>query len=291
MDFSSFFTSVSSIINTIEIWDIIDVLIMSFVIYQVLMLAKKSRMNQLLKGLLLLFVFYVVAAQLGLKTVVFLLNNLLQFGFIGVIVVFQPEIRRMLEQMGRTSIFSLGIFQKKAPEEEEIDELKKTISSICDSAKSMSESRTGALMVMERFSNLGEIKRSGTTVNADITPELIGTIFYEVCPLHDGAMVIENNRIAAAGCVLPLSDNFEISKELGTRHRAALGLSETCDAVIIIVSEETGVISVAKNSVLSRNLNRQSLYNLLSKEFIEPIENASEKAQLKKAKEKKNEKK
>lgn len=291
MDFSSFFTSVSSIINTIEIWDIIDVLIMSFVIYQVLMLAKKSRMNQLLKGLLLLFVFYVVAAQLGLKTVVFLLNNLLQFGFIGVIVVFQPEIRRMLEQMGRTSIFSLGIFQKKAPEEEEIDELKKTISSICDSAKSMSESRTGALMVMERFSNLGEIKRSGTTVNADITPELIGTIFYEGCPLHDGAMVIENNRIAAAGCVLPLSDNFEISKELGTRHRAALGLSETCDAVIIIVSEETGVISVAKNSVLSRNLNRQSLYNLLSKEFIEPIENASEKAQLKKAKEKKNEKK
>ena len=198
----------------------------------------------------------------------------------------------MLEQMGRTNIFSLAIFQKKAPEEEEIDELKKTIASICDSAKSMSESHTGALMVMERFSNLGEIKRSGTTVNADITPELIGTIFYEGCPLHDGAMVIENNRIASAGCVLPLSDNFDISKDMGTRHRAALGLSETCDAVIVVVSEETGIISVAKNSVLVRNLNRQSLYNLLSKEFIDPIVNASEKAQLKKAKEgKKNEQK
>ncbi|MBE6895048.1 MAG: TIGR00159 family protein [Ruminococcaceae bacterium] len=291
MDLSSFFASVSSIINTIEIWDIIDVLIITFVIYQVLMIAKKSRMNQLLKGIFILFVSYVLAAQLGLKTVVFLLNNLLQFGFIAVIVVFQPEIRRMLEQVGRTSIFSLGIFQKKAPEEEEIDELKKTISSICDSAKSMSESRTGALMVLERFSNLGEIKRSGTVVNADITPELIGTIFYEGCPLHDGAMIIENNRIASAGCVLPLSDNFDISKDMGTRHRAALGLSETCDAVIVVVSEETGIISVAKNSVLVRNLNRQSLYNLLSKEFIDPIVNASEKAQLKKAKEKKNEKK
>lgn len=291
MDLSSFFASVISIINTIEIWDIIDVLIMTFVIYQVLMIAKKSRMNQLLKGIFMLFVGYVFAAQFGLKSVVFLLNNLLQFGFIAVIVVFQPEIRRMLEQVGRTSIFSLGIFQKKAPEEEEIEELKKTISSICDSAKSMSESRTGALMVMERFSNLGEIKRSGTTVNADITPELIGTIFYEGCPLHDGAMIIENNRIASAGCVLPLSDNFDISKDMGTRHRAALGLSETCDAVIVVVSEETGIISVAKNSVLVRNLNRQSLYNLLSKEFIDPIVNASEKAQQKKAKEKKNEQK
>ena len=290
MDLSNFFTSAASIINTIEIGDILDVLIMTFVIYQVLMIAKKSRMNQLLKGLLLLFVFYVISAQLGLKTVVFLLNNLLQFGFIAVIVVFQPEIRRMLEQMGRTSIFSLGIFQKKAPEEEEIDELKKTISSICDSAKSMSESRTGALMVMERFSNLSEIKRSGTVVNADITPELIGTIFYEGSPLHDGAMVIEDNRVSAAGCVLPLSDNLEISKDMGTRHRAALGLSETCDAVIVVVSEETGIVSVAKNSVLIRNLNRQSLYNLLEKEFITPIINASEKAQLKQLKEKGKEK-
>ncbi|MBR2502915.1 MAG: DNA integrity scanning protein DisA nucleotide-binding domain protein, partial [Oscillospiraceae bacterium] len=155
---------------------------------------------------------------------------------------------------------------------------------------SMSESRTGALIVMERFSNLSEIKRGGTVVNADITPELIGTIFYEGSPLHDGAMVVEDNRIAAAGCVLPLSDNFEISKDMGTRHRAALGLSETCDAVIVVVSEETGIISIAKNAVLIRNLNRQSLYNLLSKEFVDPVVNASEKAQAKLGKEKKNEK-
>ena len=291
MDFSNVFSSVIGIINTIEIGDIIDVGIMTFVIYQVIMLAKKSKIAQLLKGVAVLAVVYVFAVNFGLKTVVFLLNNLFQFGFIAVIVVFQPEIRRFLEQMGRANIFSLSIFQKKSFEEVEIEELRRTISSICDSAKSMSETRTGALIVMERFSNLSEIKRGGTVVNADITPELIGTIFYEGSPLHDGAMVVENNRIAAAGCVLPLSDNFEISKDMGTRHRAALGLSETCDAVIVVVSEETGIISVAKNSVLVRNLNRQSLYNLLSKEFIEPIENASEKAQLKKEKEKKNEKK
>lgn len=291
MDFNGFITSITSVINTIGIWDILDVLIMSFIIYQVLTWAKKSRMNQLLKGVFVLCAVYVIAAQLQLRTVVFVLNNLLQFGFIAAVVVFQPEIRRILEQMGRANIMSLNIFQKKAPEEQEIEELKKTIASICDSAKSMSESRTGALIVMEKFSNLGDIKRSGTVVNADITPELIGTIFYEGCPLHDGAMIIDNNRIAAAGCVLPLSDNFDISKDMGTRHRAALGLSESCDAVTVVVSEETGIISVAKNGVLSRNLNRQSLYNLLSKEFIEPIINASEKAQLKKAKENRDERK
>ncbi|MBE6879100.1 MAG: TIGR00159 family protein [Ruminococcaceae bacterium] len=290
MDFSNVFSSVISVINTIEIGDIIDVGIMTFVIYQVLMLAKKSKIAQLLKGVAVLGVVYVFAVNFGLKTVVFILNNLFQFGFIAVIVVFQPEIRRFLEQMGRANIFSLAAFQKKTPEEVEIEELRRTISSICDSAKSMSETRTGALIVMERFSNLGEIKRGGTAVNADITPELIGTIFYEGSPLHDGAMVVENNRIAAAGCVLPLSDNFEISKDMGTRHRAALGLSETCDAVIVVVSEETGIISVAKNSVLVRNLNRQSLFNLLSKEFVDPIVNASEKAHTKSVKEKKNEK-
>ena len=286
MDFNNFFANIASVIKTIGFWDVVDVLIMTFVIYQVLSLAKKSRVVQLLKGIAILLAVYVFAANVGLKTVVFILNNLLQFGFIAIIVVFQPEIRRFLEQMGRTNIFSLAAFQKKTADEVTVEELRKTITAICDSAKSMSESRTGALMVMERFSNLGEIKRSGTVVNADITPELIGTIFYEGSPLHDGAMIIDNNRVSSAGCVLPLSDNLEISKDMGTRHRAALGLSEVCDAVVVVVSEETGIVSVAKNSVLIRNLNRQSLYNLLEKEFITPIINASEKAQLKTLKEK-----
>ncbi len=281
MDFTKAITSFVNIVKTIEIWDVIDVFIVTFVIYQVLTISRKTRMAQLLKGIAVLIVVYFVSARVGLKSVVFILNNLLQFGFVAIIVVFQPEIRRVLEQVGRTNIFSLSKFQKKTADEIEIEMLRKTISSICDSAKSMSETRTGALMVMEKFTNLSDIKRSGTVVNADITPELIGTIFYEGSPLHDGAMIIENNRISTAGCVLPLSDNLEISKDMGTRHRAALGLSETSDAVAIVVSEETGIISVAKNSVLSRNLNRQSLYNILSKEFIDPIINASEKANSK----------
>ena len=199
MDLNNIFSSIIGVINTIEIWDIIDVGIMTFVIYQVLVLAKNSKIKQLLKGIALLLVVYVFAVNFGLKTVVFILNNLLQFGFIAIIVVFQPEIRRFLEQMGQANIFSLSVFQKRSPEEQEVENIRKTISAICDSAKSMSESRTGALIVMERFSNLSEIKRGGTVVNADITPELIGTIFYEGSPLHDGAMVVEDNRIAAAG--------------------------------------------------------------------------------------------
>lgn len=295
MDLNKLFTSITSIVNTIEIGDILDILVMTFVIYNVLVLVRKSRIAQLFKGVAILLVVYVISIFLGMKTIVFILNNVLQFGIITVIVIFQPEIRHFLETIGNGGNFRIkSLFQKKTMDEVEIEETRKTIAAICDSAKSMSESRTGALMVMEKFSNLSEIKRSGTVVNADITAELIGTIFYEGCPLHDGAMVIENNRISAAGCVLPLSDNLEISKDLGTRHRAALGLSEVCDAVVVVVSEETGIISIAKKGKFYRKLNRQTLYERLEKEFVTPIINASEKAQLKAqaktAKEKTNEK-
>lgn len=292
MGFNSFIASLASVAKTIEIWDVIDVLIITFIIYQVITLSRKSRMAQLIKGIAVLLVVYFFSARVGLKTVVFILNNLFQFGFVALIVVFQPEIRQGLEKMGRTNIFSLSVFKKKTAEEIEIEKIDRALTDICESAKRMSDTKTGALMVLERFSNLSEVKKSGTIVNADITPELIGTIFYEGSPLHDGAMVIENNRISYAGCVLPLSDNLQISKEMGTRHRAALGLSEVSDAVIVVVSEETGIISVAKSSVLIRNLNKQSLYNILSKEFIQPIINASEKTKAKETekKEKVNEK-
>ncbi|MEG1895442.1 MAG: diadenylate cyclase CdaA [Oscillospiraceae bacterium] len=292
MSISNEILSFFSILQTIEIWDVIDVFIVTVLIYQVLTLVKQTRAAQLLKGIVLLFVVYVLSTQLGLKTLGFLLTNLLQFGFIAIVVVFQPELRRALEQMGRSSIFSLSMFQKKTAEEEEIEQIRKSITAICDGVQQMSEKQTGALIVLERFSSLSEIKRSGTVVDGDISPELIGTIFYEGSPLHDGAVIITDNRIARAGCVLPLSDNLEISKDMGTRHRAALGLSEQSDAITVVVSEETGIVSMAKSSVLIRNLDRQSLYNMLTKEFIEPIEAALEKAQPKSRgnKEEKNEK-
>ncbi|MEG1783156.1 MAG: DNA integrity scanning protein DisA nucleotide-binding domain protein, partial [Oscillospiraceae bacterium] len=168
--------------------------------------------------------------------------------------------------------------KKNTPEEVEAERLQKAIAAICDGTERMSEKQTGALMVMEKFTSLDAIQRSGTTINSDISPELIGTIFYDGSPLHDGAVIIQDGKIISAGCVLPLSDNLEISKDMGTRHRAALGLSEVSDALILVVSEETGIISVAKNGVLVRNLDRQTLYHMLTKEFVQPILDAGDKS-------------
>ena len=142
---------------------------------------------------------------------------------------------------------------------------------ICDAVERMSEKQTGALIVMENFTSIDSVKHTGTAINADISPELIGTIFYNGSPLHDGAMIIHNGRITNAGCVLPLSDNLEISKEMGTRHRAALGISEVSDAIALVVSEETGNISYAKNGILMPNKDRQSLYEMLNSEFVQPV--------------------
>jgi len=271
MNFSGLMSSFVSVMRTIGIADLLDVAIITFFVYNVLNLLKKTRAFQLLKGVALIFAVYIFATQFQLKTVKFLIESLLQVGFIALLVVFQPELRRALEQVGSTNLWSLNIFRKRTAEEIEIDRLRKAIAGICDGVERMSEKQTGALIVMEKFTSLESVKTSGTVVNADITPELIGTIFYDGSPLHDGAVIIHNGRITTAGCVLPLSDNLEISKDMGTRHRAALGLSEVSDAISLVVSEETGTISFAKNGVLVRNLDRQMLYDMLTKEFILPI--------------------
>lgn len=271
MNFDGIAGAFGSVMQSIGLSDILDVRIISLIVYSVLNLLKKTRAFQLLKGVALFFIVYIVATQLKLKTLTFLIENLLQVGLITLLVVFQPELRRALEQMGSTNILSPGFFRRKTAEEIEVERLKKAIASICDGVERMSEKQTGALIVMEKFTSLESIKITGTPVNGDITPELIGTIFYDGSPLHDGAVIIHDGRINTAGCVLPLSDNLEISKDMGTRHRAALGLSEVSDAVVLVVSEETGTISVAKSGVLARNLDRQLLYDMLTKEFIRPI--------------------
>lgn len=270
-----------SIVRSIGISDILDIAIITLLLYWALTLLQKTKALQILKGVGLFFAVYILATQFKLKTLTFLIQNLLQVGVIALVVVFRPEIRRALEKVGNTNIVLTNFIRKKTPEEWEIDRLRRAIAGICDGMEKMSETRTGALIVMERFSRLDTIKLSGTAVNGDITPELIGTIFYEGSPLHDGAMIIHDGRITHAGCVLPLSDNLEISKEMGTRHRAALGLSEVSDAISLVVSEETGIISFAKNGVLIRNMDRQSLYDMLNKEFILPIVEASDKSQPK----------
>ena len=279
MNFSNLTNAFLSIVQSIGIFDILDIAIITIIIYRVLSLLKKTRAFQLLKGVILVLAVYIFAIRFRLKTLKFVIQNLLQVGLIALLVVFQPEVRRALEQVGNANVLMANLFKKKTPEQAEIDRLRKAIAAICDSVEKMSEERTGALIVMEKFGKLDTIKQSGTFVNADITPEIIGTIFYEGTPLHDGATIIHDGRITHAGCVLPLSDNLEISKEMGTRHRAALGLSEVSDAIPLVVSEETGTISFAKNGVLVRHLDRQSLYDMLTKEFIQPLIESSEKPQ------------
>ena len=217
---------------------------------------------------------YLVANVLNMRTVTWLLNSLLQVGLLTLVVLFQPEIRRALERMGQTDQWASKLFNVKGRYNDPSFKgaWRSAIIAICDAAERFSETKTGALIVLERSTNLSEIVRTGTPVNSAVNLEVLGTIFYEGTPLHDGAAIIENGRIKAAGCVLPLSNNLEMGKDMGTRHRAGLGMSENSDAIVVIVSEETGIISMAKNGVLIRRLDRQNLFNLLQEEIVPPAE-------------------
>lgn len=277
MDFSDILSRLQNILQSVGFSDILDILIISVVIYYVLNMLKKTRAFQLMIGVGIFFAVYIVAITFKLKTLTFLINNLLQVGLIALLVVFQPELRRALEQVGSLNMFSRNFMRRRTYEDREVDQLRKAIAAICDGVERMSEKQTGALIVMEKFTRLESVKVSGTPIDADITPELIGTIFYDGSPLHDGAVIVHQGRITHAGCVLPLSDNLEISKEMGTRHRAALGISEVSDVIALVVSEETGTISYAKNGLLRRNQDRHSIYEMLTKEFVQPILDARDK--------------
>ena len=199
-------------------------------------------------------------------------------GLLTLVVLFQPEIRRALERMGQTDQWAAKLFNVKGRYNDPSlkGAWRSAIIAICDAAERFSETKTGALIVLERHTNLSEIVRTGTPVNSAVNLEVLGTIFYEGTPLHDGAAIIENGRIKAAGCVLPLSNNLDLGKDMGTRHRACLGIAENSDAIAIVVSEETGIISMAKNGVLIRHFDRQTLYTRLVDEMI-PKETTTEK--------------
>ena len=182
------------------------------------------------------------------------------------------ELRRTLERMGQSTMWANLLVGNRRSDPSLRGAWQSAVVAICDAAEQLSDTRTGALMVLERNNNLDEIIRTGTPMHADVIPEMLGTIFYEGTPLHDGAVVIRDGVIVAAGCVLPLSNNLEMGKDMGTRHRAGLGMSENSDAIVVIVSEETGIISMAKNGVLIRRLDRQNLFNLLQEEIVPPAE-------------------
>ncbi len=261
--FEHFHESMFNQLALIRVTDIIDVLIVSFLIYKVLKFIRDTRTVQLLKGVIVLVVVMQISQFVKLHTVHYLLSNAMQLGLIAILIVFQPELRRALEQIGKTSLGQWFNFE----EEDENVEKAVIISEIKESCANMSKGRIGALIVMEREIKIGDIIGTGINLNADISAELLTNIFIPKTPLHDGAVIIRNNKIEAASCFLPLSQNPDVSKELGTRHRAGLGMSEESDAVVVIVSEETGAISIACGGELNMHLTPDSLEKELNKLF------------------------
>jgi diadenylate cyclase len=244
--------------RTFGIFDIIDIFVVAFIIYGAIRLIRETRAGQLVKGVLLLTFAYFVSLFANLKMLNSILGNFFQFAFLVILIVFQPEIRSILERMGRSNLG--GIYGSFAEVTESIEDTQRMcIANVVESAINFQSLRIGALIAFERQTKLGEIISSGTMLSAKSSVLLIRNIFFGGSPLHDGAMIIREGKIYAAGCVLPLSEVDNIGVNLGTRHRAALGLSENSDAVIVVVSEENGIISVVSNGVIKRDYKKESL--------------------------------
>lgn len=249
--------------------ELIDILFIAFITYEAIKILKETRAIQLVKGLIALLATYAVAYILRLTMTSFVMNIVLQIGAFALIVLFQPELRRVLEQLGRSKISNLSVFNSSATSDQrQLFLIRRSITAVCDACASMSQKRVGALIVFEMKTRLGEIINTGTIIDADPSIELIQNIFFPNSPLHDGAMIIREGKIYAAGCFLPLSDNHEISRELGTRHRAGLGMSENSDALVVVVSEENGVISVMRDGRLTRNYSYDALSFLLKEQLL-----------------------
>ncbi len=245
--------------------DVIDMLILAFLFYFISSFFKSRKAGALIVGILVCFVIYLIAVFFGFSGVEFILSGVFQIGFLAIVIIFQPELRDLLETMGSGSIKSIrGIGEHNRKKQAQY----KAIDNICKAVHIMSAEKTGALIAISRTTSLEDVVHSGVVINADVSDTLIRNLFYNRAPLHDGALVIDGNKIIAAACILPLPRHTAVSGELGTRHRAAVGLSEVSDALIIIVSEETGTISVAKESELIRNLTEDSLRKLLVKELV-----------------------
>ncbi|AIQ14611.1 diadenylate cyclase CdaA [Paenibacillus durus] len=242
-----------------SIKDIIDILIVSYIIYKVLNMVRGTRAIQLLKGILVLIVIWAFSTLFDLYTLKWLMNQMFTFGVLAVFIIFQPELRRGLEQLGR------GKFFGRAAENDE--EVSKLIGEVIKAVNYLARRRIGALIVFERATGLNEYKESGIQMNSIVSSELLINIFIPNTPLHDGALIMQSNQIAAAACYLPLSENPFISKELGTRHRAGIGITEVTDAVSVIVSEETGQISLAINGQVVRDIKEESLISKLYEEL------------------------
>lgn len=256
-----FFDYIFKYLQLVRITDIIDILTVAIIVYYILRIANETRARNLLRGIAIIFVAFFVSRWLNLTALHYIIGATVQIGAFAIVVIFQPELRNLLERMGRIKLGRIIDFANVS----EAENIEMTVESVAIAAGSLAKTRTGALIVLERETKLGEYLSTGTLLDANVSSGLLENIFVPNTPLHDGAVIIRGEKIITAGCVLPLTSNPNLSRELGTRHRAALGLSETTDAVIVVVSEETGKISVAQEGSLTRNLSEESLKRLLSR--------------------------
>jgi len=261
--FKEFFVNGFNYLSTIQVADIIDIIIVAFLIYKIIGLIRKTSSYNLARGLVLVLITLWLSGILKLTMINYILKKAVEIGLIALVIIFQPELRKLLAKMGSSSFY--GIFSARGQNTSELDA---AINQTVLACEQMSAAKTGALIIFERTLSLNDIITTGTVIDADVTAELLKNIFYPKAPLHDGALIIRNSRICAAGCVLPLTNKTNLSKDLGMRHRAGIGISEQGDSLVIIVSEETGAISVAAEGMLKRNLNRDTFEKLLRKELL-----------------------
>ena len=253
---------IKSFFQVLKITDLIDILLIAVIVYQMLKLIKETRAMQLLKGVLILFAILEISSWLHLNTLNYLLRSAMQVGMFAIVVIFQPELRSILEKMGRSRVGRLINLSSSSSDVQDF-----AIGEIVKASDNLSRTKTGALIVIERETKLGDVIGTGTLIDAEVSSALLENIFVPNTPLHDGAVIIRGDRVHTAGCLLPLTSNENLSRELGTRHRAALGISEASDALVVVVSEETGKISIAANGRLTRNLTKDSLLAALRKAF------------------------
>ena len=249
-------------ISNVRVFDIIDILIIAYIVYKAIEFLRETRAGQLVKGIVFLLALYAFSIAFELAVLRWLLSAVFGSAIVAIAIIFQPELRRLLERVGQTRIGSL---QSGGDESEKIVD---SVNKICKAAGQMQKTKTGALIVFERKTQLGEIINTGTVVDAAVSESLVNNIFYPKSPLHDGAVIVRDGRICAASCILPLTQSTVFSSQLGTRHRAAIGMTESSDAIVLIVSEETGTISIAFNGQITRNYTVESAFNEIKDKLV-----------------------
>lgn len=271
---SSFFEQVFAVLSSYRpVQDTLDILIVTLIIYELIKLIRKTRSVQIVKGLVILFVVYLIVLILDMPVMKSLFETIFSSALVIIIILFTPEIRNVLERMGRSSLFKI-FTQREYSNASTVG----TINSVCSACSEMSDDKIGALIVFERKSMLGEVMKTGTKINADVSSSLVRNIFYPKSPLHDGALIISSGRAQSAGCILPLTDTTNLNSKFGTRHRAAVGMTEHSDAVVVVVSEETGAISFVHQGRIEHDITSGELRDYLFKAL--DVEQGAEKRKI-----------